>query len=283
MSNSELTNGSIQCVPFHGYELLTLQLDGKPHVVMKPIVEGIGLAWQRQAAKLTEHPVFAGSIIKMVIETPAGPRNALCLPLELFPAWLALLNPNKVRPEIRDRLALFQKESFDALAAYWCDGVAVNPRAAEPEITPYDQLQGFSLAQTRPVIEDAAAIASVLGYSGGERNLFILKLARRTPNGQAVEDAINQIGLIEAPQPEVLLTPTEIGEQVGIGARAVNILLQDLGLQAKVGGQWQPTDVALKRNLCWMLDVNKARSDGTPVQQLKWYASVIGVLRPEAA
>lgn len=38
-------------VPFHNAELYLVEHDGQPYTPMKPIVEGMGLAWQSQLAK----------------------------------------------------------------------------------------------------------------------------------------------------------------------------------------------------------------------------------------
>jgi P22_AR N-terminal domain len=39
-------------VPCHGAELHVVEHDGQPYAPMKPIVEGIGVSWQGQHAKL---------------------------------------------------------------------------------------------------------------------------------------------------------------------------------------------------------------------------------------
>lgn len=283
VSRDELTNGSIQCVPFHSYELLTLQIDQKPYVVMKPIVDAIGVGWKGQHEKLKAHPVLSKGVRKIRIPSAGGEQSMTCLALELFPAWLARLNANKVTPSVRGAVILFQEESYAALASYWGEGVAINPRAAEPEITPYHELRGFSLGETRPVIEDAVAIGAALGFEGNNRSLFALRVARRTPNGKFIEQTVNTLGLLEAPAPLALLTPTNIGDMIGMSNQAVNKRLEAMGLQAKVAGQWEPTDEALKRNLCRMVEVNKAHSDSGFTTQLKWYSSIVPVLQQEAA
>ncbi|MFX6152907.1 phage antirepressor N-terminal domain-containing protein, partial [Acinetobacter baumannii] len=43
-------------VPFHNAELYLVEHDGQPYTPMKPIVEGMGLAWQSQLAKLNANP-----------------------------------------------------------------------------------------------------------------------------------------------------------------------------------------------------------------------------------
>lgn len=54
----------------------------------------------------------------------------VCLPLRKLAGWLQTISPNKVKPEIRDRVIQYQNECDDVLYDYWTKGVAVNPRKA---------------------------------------------------------------------------------------------------------------------------------------------------------
>ncbi|EDY2189047.1 hypothetical protein GTE45_005713, partial [Salmonella enterica subsp. enterica] len=42
--------------------------------------------------------------------------------------WLQTISPNKVKPEIRDKVIQYQDECDDVLYDYWTKGVVVNPR-----------------------------------------------------------------------------------------------------------------------------------------------------------
>lgn len=55
-------------------------------------------------------------------------RNMVCLPLRKLAGWLQTISPNKVRPEIRDKVIQYQNECDDVLYEYWTKGVVVNPR-----------------------------------------------------------------------------------------------------------------------------------------------------------
>ena len=55
------------------------------------------------------------------------------MPVRKLPAFFASINPNKVRPELRDRIRLYQDECDDALWNYWIKGQATRrPKAALP-------------------------------------------------------------------------------------------------------------------------------------------------------
>lgn len=114
-------------VPFHGAELYVINHNGEPYTPMKPIVEGMGLAWQAQHRKLTER--FKTCIIEMVIQLPGDTqrRNVMCMALRKLAGWLQTVTPNKVKPEIRDRVIQYQEECDDVLYEYWTKGQVTNP------------------------------------------------------------------------------------------------------------------------------------------------------------
>lgn len=125
-----LTNGQsgANVVPFRGRELLLVDHNGEPFVPMRPVVEGMGLAWQAQHRKLTVGR-FESTITEMVIVAQDGKQRAMtCLPLRKLPGWLMSINAGKVRESIRDNVLAYQAECDDVLWQYWNQGHAINPR-----------------------------------------------------------------------------------------------------------------------------------------------------------
>lgn len=51
-------------------------------------------------------------------------REMLCIPIKKLNGWLFAINPNKVRPDLKQRLEEYQEECFLALWDYWTEGVA---------------------------------------------------------------------------------------------------------------------------------------------------------------
>lgn len=74
-----------------------------------------------------------------------------------------------------------------------------------------------------------------------------------------------------------LVIPSEIGSEMGISPKKVNLILQDLGLQihteyeskGKTKKKWEQTEKGAEFGS--ILDVGKKHSDGAPVQQIKWF------------
>ena len=109
-------------VDFHGATLLAVRGDTPQTtlVVMKPVVEGIGLAWQSQLEKIKAHPVFGKGITEIVIPSAGGPQAMSALPLTRLNFWLATIQPNKVPDlEIRARVIRYQTECADVLFAHF--------------------------------------------------------------------------------------------------------------------------------------------------------------------
>ena len=125
---------SIITVPFHGAELFVVEHNGQPYTPMKPIVDGMGLDWAAQFTKLKQR--FAQGIAEIAIPSKGGLQNMTCLPVRKLFGWLMTISPNKVRPELRDTIIMYQNECDDVLWDYWTKGQAINKRIA---ITPEQQ------------------------------------------------------------------------------------------------------------------------------------------------
>lgn len=115
-------------VPFHGAELYVVNHNGEPYTPMKPIVEGMGMDWASQFTKMKQR--FKTSIVKITMQLPGDEqrREILCLALRKLAGWLQTISPNKVKPEIRDKVIKYQEECDDVLYDYWTKGKAENPR-----------------------------------------------------------------------------------------------------------------------------------------------------------
>ena len=86
----------------------------------------MGLGWGTQQRKLTDDPRWG--VVIMTTPSSGGDRETLCLPLRKLAAWLMSIDARKVKPELADRIRLFQAECDDVLWRYWQDGIAVNHR-----------------------------------------------------------------------------------------------------------------------------------------------------------
>ena len=122
-------------VIFHGDTIFCVDYQDQPYTPAKPIVENLGLGWPSQSQKLNANKDRWG-ITMIVIPSSSGEQQMLCLPVRKLPAYLASINPKKVRTELRPKIELYQAESDDALWNYWISGRAERPVAENGPLTP---------------------------------------------------------------------------------------------------------------------------------------------------
>ena len=103
-------------VPFHGAELYVVNHNGEAYTPMRPIIDGMGMDWASQFTKLKSR--FAKGVVEITIPTSGGIQKMLCLALRKLAAWLNTISPNKVKPEIRERVIRYQEECDDVLYEY---------------------------------------------------------------------------------------------------------------------------------------------------------------------
>ncbi|MDG6829082.1 phage antirepressor N-terminal domain-containing protein [Glaesserella parasuis] len=114
---------STQTISFYGSDLITLKVEDVIYTAVKPIAEALGLAWGTQQQKLSRSKDKFGCI-HMNTPTNGGMQSMLCMPLKKLNGWLFSINPEKVRPDLRDRVIQYQEECFEALYNYWHFGKA---------------------------------------------------------------------------------------------------------------------------------------------------------------
>ncbi|MDM8551910.1 phage antirepressor N-terminal domain-containing protein [Desulfobacterales bacterium HSG2] len=120
-------------VDFHGNTLVTIRHNGVEYVAMKSVVEGMGLNWRAQQAKIRSSKRYGD--IAIPLATSGGIQEMLCIPLAKLNGWLFSVSPEKVRPELRDTVVMYQDECFAVLYDYWHKGSAVNPRHEHRQTT----------------------------------------------------------------------------------------------------------------------------------------------------
>lgn len=126
-------------VSFHGDTIFCVEFNGQPYAPMRSIVENLGLDWSAQYRKVYENKERWGVAI-IAIPSEGGRQETSCIPVRKLPAWLASINPKKVKPELRAKIELYQNECDDALWNYWMKGVAERQKALEPKtISPAEQ------------------------------------------------------------------------------------------------------------------------------------------------
>lgn len=109
-------------VQFHGQPIITAMAAGVAYVAMKPIVDNLGMSWGTQQQKLMKSMDKFNCIHMNMVAADKKLREVLCIPLRKLNGWLFSINPEKVRPDIRDKLIQYQEECFSVLHEYWTKG-----------------------------------------------------------------------------------------------------------------------------------------------------------------
>ena len=127
------------------------------------------------------------------------------------------------------------------------------------------------------VTEQCLKIAHLYGFEGNQA-LISADKAVKTLTGYSPMKLIGATHLVAEVQAQ-MLNATELGKQLSpqLSAVKTNLILAGLGLQVKVEGKWEATEQGKPYSI--YLDTSKKHSDGTPVKQLKWYTTVLPLLK----
>lgn len=94
-------------------------------VAVKAVTSNLGVQFDPQHNRLKSDPTFGSKLIK--VQTNGGMQDVFCIPLSKLNGWLFSINPNKVKPEVREKLIEYKNECFDALNDYFNKGAALKP------------------------------------------------------------------------------------------------------------------------------------------------------------
>jgi hypothetical protein len=120
---------NIQTINFNNDEIVVV--DNK--VSVKKLCENIGLTGlSSQYEKIKKDESFESEIILYDINGVI--QEVLFIPINKIDGWLFSINPNKVKPEVKQKLIEYKKECFNVLNNYFNNGIAVNHRASNIDL-----------------------------------------------------------------------------------------------------------------------------------------------------
>lgn len=141
-------------IPFHGDDLVAVQQpDGTIYVLFARLCENLGLNQQAQTRRNQRHAVLQKALLTLEVQTAGGRQAAQCLKLSLLPLWLSGLQASRVKPELQERLVLYQEEAADVLWQAFKPQILVEERVIVPaETQAIQQLQkiaemGYAIAR----------------------------------------------------------------------------------------------------------------------------------------
>jgi prophage antirepressor-like protein len=147
---------------------------------------------------------------------------------------------------------------------------------------------GYHVNQGSSGIYEQAASKIRCGFEAGTSYkglAILLGCSESLANAQTVQylkremdlDATSLLTENIADTKDSLVIPSEMAGEIGVSARELNLRLQKKGLQnrieyesnGKIKKRWDLTPAGSE--YAEILDVGKIHSDGTPVQQIKWF------------
>lgn len=198
-------------IPFNGDEILAAEIDGKPHILLKPAFESIGLAADKQIAKLQKQPWACTSVT--VVQVGDQRRSMIAADIRTFLMALATVPAARVAEDVRPKLIAYQAEVADAIEAYWTKGGAINTRATEGQL------------------------ADLIAQAEGQAR--VLQSLRGLVDGSWLEAKARHVAaraLGEEPEIDLAARPLTIGEYLedkGVRGSALRSLSPKLGVRVK--------------------------------------------------
>lgn len=159
-----------EIVPFHQHQIMTVKTDDRVLVIMKPIVETLGLNWHGQRQRIHRHPVLSKGECITHVPSAGGMQEAIALDLERFHGWLITLETQRVKDEqVRANIILYQEHAFRVVFEHF-HGKMGSGRSREAAALPIRQ-QNHYLALISKLIKatnktERAEIYSLLVTAG---------------------------------------------------------------------------------------------------------------------
>jgi hypothetical protein len=128
-----ITAAEIVHIPFDGDEILAVNHNGQPQIVLKHAFESIGLDADGQIAKLKgQH--WATTAVTPVVAADGRTRDMVTCDVRTFLMALATIPVSRVAKAVRPKLEHYQSKVADVIEAYWTQGGAINPGATDEQL-----------------------------------------------------------------------------------------------------------------------------------------------------
>jgi hypothetical protein len=121
-------------VPFCENEIMVIEKDNHHYVPLKPLAEALNLNWVAQYELVRRDPVLSKKGIRITVPTRGGPQEMFALELEYLNGWLFKIPARRYSGQRRETIIRYQKECYNVLYEYFCNGGAVNPNISAEQV-----------------------------------------------------------------------------------------------------------------------------------------------------
>lgn len=192
-------------IPFYGSAIHSAKAGDQPVVVLKPTIEAMGLNYTTQIAKLKNRS-WATISLWGTVGADGKQRDMSVIDLDGWVMFLANINENKVKPELRQTVIAYQKESAEALRKFWTEGGAINPAASRNQLERIQEQAANRIAE----MKSYGTIRRSIKTAGGEGSDFadVQDLFYMTFFGTRAKTIVKR-------QPQLLGEPYKVGPKKG--------------------------------------------------------------------
>ncbi len=89
-------------------------------IPIRPICEALGVSYERQYRKVKESKELESIIAyRATVGADGKLREMVCLPVEYIYGWVFSINPDNVKPEVKEQVIRYKMECYHALYLYF--------------------------------------------------------------------------------------------------------------------------------------------------------------------
>ena len=196
------------------------------YVSIRQMCELLGVAYQGQIRRINDDPVLSKHVKGVnIMFTPntdgrgGGRQVTNCLPIDYLNGWLFGINAKRVRPEVRERLIIYQEKCHRVLARAFRAGELTSDEAFEsllnvdsPSVQAYKMIMAMAEMARQQILMEARVNQHEVRLTSAETSL--------TDVTHRLESIETQLG-----NPARLITP----EQAMQISQAVKAVAAELG------------------------------------------------------
>lgn len=123
------------------------------YVPIRQICDLLGVSYQGQIRRINDDPVLSKQVKGVNITfTPlqgrgGGAQITNCLPIDYLNGWLFGINANRVKPEVRERLIIYQEKCYKVLAEAFREGrLTAGPELDDLLVSDSPAAQAYKMA-----------------------------------------------------------------------------------------------------------------------------------------
>jgi len=261
--NNQLVPVEQKLVNFNGAEIMAVKAsDDKLYIGVKWVCQGLGFDKSKldvQVQKIQSDLVLSKGACKINLPTPGGNQEVLTINIDFLPIWLAKINANIIESEeVQNRLIEYQLKAKDVLAEAFLHKSKLRRR-----MPTWDR---EAMAEIRFAKEFAKAIGI-----RPERAVAVAIARTEKETGRQLTDYRKLLPAVSEEDAEIL-TASQIGKQLDLKSSAVNLLLEEMGLQYGIreAGKKPGTERLVKRNPWKLTEAGKEYGMMQDAANNKW-------------